>query len=364
LGLIRITERWRGTRGGFYVYVVEGDKLIHISNYAKRTLPGKWEDEVMYEVSGDVLKDKVLYCFDYSRKGGAFLIKCNINDFVDGELKRYDYLESLNKRVQEIRNLEFFVKNRKLLSLMSQFKQVFIPMVEEIKSYEKVKGFKLSFRGHQARLEEVFRDPILYYFTSMSLPRDRSRVTSLKIVRRWIYQLWVLKLLCEALNVSRFKGHEFRGIPRWYIEQGSAFSTAIAETPFGDVTFWIEFQPGVAAHMIGMFIGRRIPIRPDIVAVRGHFLTTDDFLDSGKPIDLLIECKEGPFDTWREDIQKQIIPYKEIFKPNNLILVSLEYVPTNVKSELDSLGIKVIDNLRPRGKNIEIFRDIIREVFR
>ncbi len=362
--LIRIKERWKGTRGGFYVYVVEGDMLVHISNYAKRILLGKWEEEVVYEVLEDELKDKVIYCFDYSRSGNAFLIRCSINDFIDGELKKYDYLESLEKRIHEIRNLDFLVKDRKLLSLVSRFKQIFIPMAEEVKSYARVKGFELSFIGHQARLEEVFRDPVLYYFTSMSLPKNRSRAMSLRVVQKWIYQLWVLKLLCEALNVSKFKGHEYKGVPRWYIEQGSAFSTAIAETPFGDATFWLEFQPGIAAHMIGMFVRRHVPVRPDIIAVKGYFLMTNDFLNSGKPIDLLIECKEGPFTTWRKDIQSQIIPYKEAFKPRTFILASLEYVPANVKSKLGSLGIKVIDNLKLGSKSIEIFSDIVRESFR
>ena len=50
MGLTRITERCRGTRGGFYVYVVKEDRLIHISNYTKRVSLSKLKNEVIYEV--------------------------------------------------------------------------------------------------------------------------------------------------------------------------------------------------------------------------------------------------------------------------------------------------------------------------
>jgi len=74
------------------------------------------------------------------------------------------------------------------------------------------------------------------------------------------------------------------------------------------VTFWLEFQPGSGAHMIGMFVERRVPIRPDIVLVKGYFEWTRDFVESGKAIDVIIECKEDPFDKWEGEIESQIIP--------------------------------------------------------
>ncbi len=45
-----VEERGRGTRGGPYVYVVEGNELVHISEYALKTLPGKYRDQIIYEV--------------------------------------------------------------------------------------------------------------------------------------------------------------------------------------------------------------------------------------------------------------------------------------------------------------------------
>ena len=228
-------EKGRGTSGGPYFYVVEGNTLVHISEYAIRTYESK--DEVVYEVPKSKVAEKVVYCFDFSRKRGALLGKCRIEDFEDGRPKKFEYYEILEKGIDEIRNLRFQVGSYKLMYLLTQFEDKFIPMIYEIKEYEKTLNFKISFRGHQERLKDAFKSPDIYYFTFMSLPKDDRRIKSLKVTRRWIYQIWVLKLLCNALRVSKFKGYEYEGKPYWRIEQVSEFSTAIGETPYGYITF-------------------------------------------------------------------------------------------------------------------------------
>lgn len=354
-------EVGKGTRGGPYVYVVEGDELVHISEYAVKKLPGRYEGEVVYEVPVNKAAGKALYCFNFSRSGGEFLCKCKIEDFEDGRLKRYEYFELLGERIHEIHNLRFRVKALALASLLTQFEQLLVPMIQEIKEYERIHNFEISFMGHEARLANALRNPKVYYFTFMSLPNDRSRINSLKVTRRWIYQLWVLKLLCDALQVSKFKGHEYEGKPYWWVEQGSELSTGIGEAHFGDITFWLEFQPSKGAHMMGMFVGKRVTIRPDIIAVKGHFGRTKDFVDSKKPIDLIVECKEDPFDRWKNEIESQILPYYEVFRPSNLIIASLEPVPRVTKRYLESRGIiNVIDDLRPNSENIRMLHETIR----
>ena len=362
--IVEIREKiGKGTHGGLYVYVVEGDSLVHISEYAIRKLPGKRKDEIIYEVPKDKLVGKIMYCFDFSGRGRGSLIKCKIEDFEDGHPKKHEYLESLGKRIQELENLRFRLKDTNLSFLLTQFEEIFTPIIREIKEYENAQNFKIWFMGHQRRLENAFRNPRLYYFTFMSLPNDKSRIRSLKVIRRWIYRLWVLKLLCEALEVFKFKKHEYEGTPYWWVEQGSDLSTGIAETPFGDITFWIEFQPHKGAHMIGMFTKRRVAIRPDIVVVKGYFERTKDFTVSKKPIDLIVECKEDPFDKWKKEIDSQILPYQEAFKPKNFIIASLESVPEAAKENLNVRGIEVIDNLKPKSKSIRILHDMIREKF-
>ena len=55
--------------------------------------------------------------------------------------------------------------------------------------------------------------------------------------------------------------------------------------------------------MAGMFVGKRVAVRPDIVIAKGHFKGIKDFVNSRKAIDVLIECKEDPFDKWKDEIE-------------------------------------------------------------
>jgi hypothetical protein len=349
-------EVGRGTRGGPYVYVLEGRNLVHISNYAIRKIRKFTSGYgcVDYEVLVSSVAGKTIYYFSFTRSGELLLRKCRIEDFENGYPKRYEYCE-----LNEIRDLRFQIKDPELLSLLMQFDQIFIPMINDIKEYEVKKNFNICFFG-QVRLHTAFTNPDVYYFEFMSLSSDKSRINSLKVTRRWIYQIWVLKLICEALQVSRFKVHKYEGRLYWLVKQGSESSTAVGETQFGDLTFWIEFQPNEYAHLAGMFVGRQVPIRPDIVVAKGCFMLTEKFVSSNKRIDLIVECKEDPFTEWHNDIQSQIIPYKEYFKPNNFVIASLEHVPESAKEMLKSEGISVIDNLRPKSNSIEIFSDLIR----
>jgi hypothetical protein len=354
----------KGTRGGHYVYVLEGKELVHISDYAVRKLPGKYEDEIKYEIPINSVAGKILYYFHFTRSGNVSIGKCRIENFKDGllNIEKCEYYEPIKYHINEIRDLKFRVKNPKLMFFLSQFEQVFIPMINDVQSYEKTLNFEVKFMGHERRLKTAFKTPHIYYFEFMILPNDKSRINSLKVTRRWIYQIWVLKLLCEAFQVSKFKGNIFEGKPFWWIEQGSGISTTIGETPFGDLTFWLEFQRGVDAHMIGMFTEERIPVRPDIVVVKGYFERTGEFVNSKKPIDLIVECKEEPFDEWEGEIRSQIIPYQESFKPHNFIVASLEHIPDSAKKMLENRGINVVDNLRPGSESIRTLSELVKKI--
>jgi hypothetical protein len=51
-------EKGRETSGGPYFYVVEGNTLVHISEYAIRTYESK--DEVVYDVPKSKVVEKVV----------------------------------------------------------------------------------------------------------------------------------------------------------------------------------------------------------------------------------------------------------------------------------------------------------------
>lgn len=335
--------------------MLEGSTLRHISKYGQ-VVGYAYNDPKypIYSIPLELIHNKQLYRFSFTRSGGAFSYVVKAEDFDEnGHLKRY---QSLSK--DKLRGLSFEVESADLKIHLSQFDREYIPMIKDLKIYGELLNFDYSFMGHEERLEEVFKDPVDWYFSFMALPKDSSRLFSLKNTRGWVYHLWVLKLVCEAIGTRKFIECAYRGKPYWWIEQGSELSTAIAETALGPVTLWLEFQPHRMAHMVRMFKAeeKRAAVRPDIVAVKGIFRWTSEFIESRKQIDLLIECKEDPFYEWEKDVESQIRPYLANFNPRRFLLVSFELVPPYIKNQLRKEGITVIDKLKIGSDSINLFK--------
>jgi len=92
---------------------------------------------------------------------------------------------------------------------------------------------------------------------------------------------------------------------------------------------------------------RAVPLRPDIAVLSGAEDCKE--LVQGFRVVAIIECKDQDFDAWRHEIDAQIAPYREIFQPDVLIVVSPGAVPQSVKLQWRSRGIVIIDNVYPGG---------------
>jgi N-acetylglutamate synthase-like GNAT family acetyltransferase len=87
-------------------------------------------------------------------------------------------------------------------------------------------------------------------------------------------------------------------------------------------------------------------------------------MGSGRPVELIVECKEDPFEGWRKDVGAQIAPYLELFKPRKLVVASLEPMPEGARRVLEGRGIDVADDLRPKGRGVELLRELARRALR
>jgi len=89
------------------------------------------------------------------------------------------------------------------------------------------------------------------------------------------------------------------------------------------------------------------------------------FFERMKRIDLLIECKERPFIEWKSEVEEQVIPYYETYKPKRMALVSAHPVPERVKLRLEKVGIAVVAPFGPEEVPYEqesILKELIKEL--
>ena len=369
-----------GTRGSEYAYVLIGDELVHVSEVGR--LVRRDADEYVYELPSNA--SSWVFIFSFSRSGYGGVTRCppggDINAMISSRQCESRLIEDAVN--DWLGNVHFRVKSPELKGLLSELFGEFVVMASEVKNYWQSLGGKLAFMGHASRLREFFNAPRIYYFTELSIPSDVGRIRGIKITMSLIYENWVAVKIAEALGAKRLMRRSWEmnslfvnePVTVWF-EQGGGTSFAILNTPYGEFTMWLEFQIHPAIHVFpnpesieeGSMIvtptghGRRA-VRPDIVVTRGRFDNVGELVKSGRGIDLLVECKALPYEDWRNDIDRQVIPYIKQFRPRKAILTTRHPVPGSAKVKLRNNGIEVVEDVRPGGTGNARLIDIVKDI--
>ncbi|MGC9133626.1 MAG: hypothetical protein ACP5GJ_04470, partial [Nanopusillaceae archaeon] len=243
-----------------YYYVLDQGVLRPLYKYAKK----KYNDGYYeyYEIDENELKDKPIIVFDFSNNGNIYIKKYSIDDFDNGGHVNSNKGEEINPK--DLCDKFELSHNAKIE--YEEFKSKYIPIIREIKEYFGRIGVEPRFMGHATRTGEAY----LYECPIGCLAEYRGTTRCLRNVKRWIYQLWIMKLIFEALNVKQFLKKGYESEPSISIEQGNPNPAAKVLTSYGVATFWFEFQPSEGYHGASLIIGRKISVRPDIVFIKGE----------------------------------------------------------------------------------------------
>lgn len=357
--MLRKISRLRGSGSHIsteYVYVLDGGKLKPFPLYAKRL--GSDNLREYYMVDEDHLKDKPIIAFSFTKSGGLFARQYRIQDFdIEGR-------PSLNKGV-DVNVFDFcgkFYLDADESMHLNEFSNMYVGAIRDIKNYISKMEVELQFTGRQERFREAYEHecPI------GCLAQYKGRVTCMKNVKRWIYQLWILKLVFEAINVNYFmKLTKFEDKPSIRLGQGKPGPAAYVNTPYGNATIWFEFQPISqpirGAQLIDANYKRKISIRPDVVVLKGlveysNYKTKE--LMSRMRDSVIIECKEDEYGEWKDDIERQLNDYRQIYNPRHLIVASLKSCPTIRCADCTFSNLN-LNTLKEIGE----FKSFIREAF-
>jgi hypothetical protein len=102
---VKIQEEWNGTRGSYYVYVLEGYILRHIGNYAIKT--ERLEKFRFYEVPIENVKNKPVFAFKFSKKGICWVSKHRIEDWINSSYPTGEWSHSLEDGIEELEGYSF-----------------------------------------------------------------------------------------------------------------------------------------------------------------------------------------------------------------------------------------------------------------
>ena len=104
----------------------------------------------------------------------------------------------------------------------------------------------------------------------------------------------------------------------------------------------------------------KVPLRPDLI-ILCNINSCEDLKNATEiKFKAIIELKNLDIQCWLNNIDDQIIPYKQIFQPDIEVVASLKKVPDNIKAKLSKHGIIVIDEVYPGGKGEKELLQIIK----
>jgi len=389
---IKVTEWHKGlSRSSNYYLVVDGNKLVHISKYA--TLPSqKGFDLVEYIVDLSNLIGKTVIEIMSSNSG----ISCDVEEYPAEDLGlNYSSRRRVRRPLSYLNNFDFSYlepEERKFLS--GDWKQYYMPMIEQLRDFfYLVKNKKLNLLDKASDVIIILPSLIdcqlksyANYPLSFLIPYSpNARKKSLEGLTKEIHQIWVAtRIVIEINNRNTLRSLTLSSSGFQFLEfkQSSSYSIVTFYCSCGNCSIWYEFD----IHPLTMFDGTgwRIngppnslkefyerdlkisrskgghSLRPDIVILCGVNSFEDFYKIEKVEVKALIECKNQDPEYWRQDVDNQIIPYKQIFQPDIAILASLKKVPEDIKIKLNKNGIKVIEDVYPGGRGEKELLDIIK----
>lgn len=366
------------SRSGEYYFIVEGNRLIHISYYAvfQRRL---YEDMVEYTIDLDRLRGKKVVEIRASNSG----IFCNAYIYPAEDLPlKYDQRREERQPLSYLNDFEFaHLTDGEKRFLQTDWRQYYIPMIEELRMFSATaKSINPDFpyvfltRLIACQIEGQANYPLSFLIPYSEYARGRS----LEGLSKEIHQLWVVtRIITELARLKwlndiylNFEQSSYRAIASFYCKDGLCslwYEFDMNPHTMCKGMLWYrstsdmlrEFYERVKVVLIRRRL-RRIPLRPDIAILRGG--ESCDELVEGFKVKMIIECKNQDYEYWSKDINDQVVPYKEIFQPDIVVLVSLKKIPDHIKAWLEKYGIIIVDEVYPKGSGERELLQLIRSI--
>jgi len=364
-----VSESHRGlSKSSDYYFVIDGSRLMHISYYAasKRRTYG---DMVEYVVDLEKLRDK--YVVNVSATNSGIICEAFVYPAEDLILE-YSQRRRTTQPLSYLNSFEFaHLTSEEKRFVQGDWKQYYVPMLEELrKLFTAIRSSSPMPIYYLPNIVAYQIESGANYPLSFLIPySENARRKSLEGLTKEIHQLWVsVRITAELARLGLLTGLRIN------FEQSSYIAVASFRCRNRVCSMWYEFGLNPLTMCEGLLWYRsasrtlrefyeraekvrqsmglsRIPLRPDIAILRGG--ETCDELIEGFEVAAIIECKNWDYEYWSRDVYSQIIPYKEIFQPEALILASLKKIPDHVKTWLANLGITVVDEAYPGGKGEE-----------
>ena len=428
--------RRRGLRHSLYYFVLDDDRVVHISKYAK--LVGKKDNySYEYEVDLERIKGKKIVMIRASNRSiFCWAETLSAEELVHSEGAAAGNSESLS--ILNGREFDYLTSDEKKF-LENDWRRYYLRMAKEIKRLEGSLGVPITLSDSlRCQLESGADYPLSYLIPYSS----KSRKMSLENLGKEMHQVWAALEILDGLRRSGFDvteanmsfeqgpdrplftvasgGHaysfwyEFDAHPREMCggrlihlyasilgapelrlltllreDVGARLSAMLEQEMKARQPALYSFYERAARHIVGGGPARtppeaagsprgelehpllailgsgsarrpRVPLRPDMIVFEDA-KSCDDIYERGLEAKLIVELKDRDYEEWEGDVESQIIPYKEIFRPERMVVASVKPVPEGAKARLRSKGIEVVEGVYPGGPGEGALVDAVKE---
>ncbi|WP_148233410.1 hypothetical protein [Pyrococcus sp. NA2] len=383
-------ESYRGSRGGGYIYLVRGSKVVHISRFLRPHL--REHDEVIYmlpiQEAKSIFGQKAEFLeFGFSNKGYLY------PEFYQVDFQNVTLTRKFMKDITQLEHYDFEIFGDEY-SVLTKYRTTVPPLIQRVWEIERKLNIDLIIEG--IRGEEVHENPKLGEIVSLIFPNPRSRIRSLKEKIRFAHELYVLMLTVDSLIKSPPREKTL-----WITHKD--WPTLVVEDSIPRLTIWYQFSiedwtevvwrypPEIirevtesiargeyneAEKLLGMRLPRtyrealkslaskrspkRIHVKPDIMVFEGAYYSRDDVFKNPPLGSILIDAKT---EMTRDDV-RQLKEYRMrfggVFRNSTFIVASIGKVP--YKKELENSGYTIIEDVFPGRYGEKEFQETIRDI--
>ncbi|MEM4971876.1 MAG: hypothetical protein QXE01_11575 [Sulfolobales archaeon] len=374
---IIVRESHRGlSRSSQYYFVIEENRLLHISHYAV-SQKKIYEDLVEYIVDLNRLYNKKIV--EISSTNSGILCIASIYPAEDLRLE-FDQRRRETQGLSYLNSFELaYLTYDERMFLQTDWKQYYLSMIKELSKFlTELKNLNREFPYIiltsliACQIESRANYPLSFLIPYSANARRKS----LEALTKEIHQMWVAtRLIVELAKFGRVRNTYIN------FEQSSYYAIASFYCKSEICSLWYEFDMNPHTmcggmlwyksasntlrkfyeHAVAVLNKRglkRAPLRPDIAILQGG-MSCDEVVNEFK-VKMIIECKNWEYEYWAKDVDNQVIPYKEIFQPDVIIIASMKKVPEHIKSLLNRHGIIIIDEVHPGGKGEKELLELIK----
>jgi hypothetical protein len=348
--VVEVCEFFWGLCGGSYHFVVDGNRLVHLSRYALSVRRGY--DGYCYSVDLSAIRGMHVVRVNLSEGGEPGVVIVTL--FAEDLAGNLGLGRGQERSVTILNSYELEHLGEREKRLLEDWYFYYRPMLNSIRMW----ALELFWRIEASKIVKIHLVHDLKYPLSFLIPySEDDRVQSFNALAKQIYQMWIAT---RVLKEFGYRGDELR------FESGSQKPMAVVNNyamwyepdlnPFTMCKSAIQSLSSIpeklrplsekVKRMRFAWLVNPLGMRPDMVFTSAK--TCEEFLRNPF-IKLAVECKNVEHMFWELNAVSSAFTYRELYQPEHIVIASLKTVPPYIKELLAEFNTVVIDNVYPGG---------------